>query len=176
MISVAIVTNCTAWLTQIMALALPLLSAASSCLFNKQSRRRRRERKAERGGEQRGEGRDWWRVRRTGALWPRSNVYPLNHSKSHLPPSAPPSALHEKHYLSAGAIIHRWLPPSQQPATMHFQHWVLCVWVFVCVLVCVCVCLLVWPCEWSRKFREEENKRKRICLHIDFFVPSYLCV
>lgn len=38
-LSVTIVINCTAWLTQIMALALLLLSPASSCLFNKQSSR-----------------------------------------------------------------------------------------------------------------------------------------
>lgn len=60
-----------------------------------------------------------------GAPRAQSNVYPLNHSKSHLPPSAPHSALHEKHYLSTEAINHRWLPPSQQPATMHLQDWML---------------------------------------------------
>ena len=54
MISVTIVTNCTAWLTQIMALALPLLSVASSCLFNKQSSRPKE--KEEQGKKER---REW---------------------------------------------------------------------------------------------------------------------
>lgn len=153
MISVAIVTNCTPWLTQIMALALHLLSAASSCLFNKQSSRRK-ERERQREGK--GRGRNWWWVRRMGALWPWSSVYPLNHSKSHLLPSAPHLALHEKHYLSAGAIIHKWFPPSQQPATMHFQQWRVCL--FVCVwmsFVVYCIHLLVWSLHWYKL--EAEN-------------------
>lgn len=169
MISVAIVTNCTAWLTQITALALPLLSAASSCFFNKQSSRREKREK----GRARGRGRDWWWVRQMGALWPWSNVYPLNHSKSHLLPSAPHSVLHGKHYLSIGTIIHRWLPCSQQPATMHFQEWQCC----VCVYFSVCTrCLPVWACEWCSKFQEEEKQKEKKGYASHFFVYSDYCV
>lgn len=170
MISVAIVTNCTAWLTQITALALPLLSAASSCFFNKQSSRREKREK----GRARGRGRDWWWVRQMGALWPWSNVYPLNHSKSHLLPSAPHSVLHGKHYLSIGAIIHRWLPCSQQPATMHFQEW----------QCCVCVCILAYVLDAYRyklvngvvNFKKKKNKKKKRLCKSFFCIVRLLCV
>lgn len=167
MISVAIVTNCTAWLTQITALALPLLSAASSCFFNKQSSRREKREK----GRARGRGRDWWWVGQMGALWPWSNVYPLNHSKSHLLPSAPHSVLHGKHYLSIRAIIHRWLPCSQQPATMHFQEWQCCVCVYFSVW-----CLPVWACEWCSKFQEEEKQNEKKAMQVIFCIVRLLCV
>lgn len=141
MISVAIVTNSAAWLTQITALALPLLSAASSCLFsiNNLVDVKREKGTARRRGLER--GRDWWWARRMGALRPWSNVYPLNHSKSHLLPSAPHSALHEKHYLSTGAIIHRWLPLlSSLPS--HISN-------TGCCVICACFCVILTLCAFS---------------------------
>lgn len=175
MISVAIVTNSTAWLTQITALALPLLSAASSCLFsiNNLVDVKREEGTARRRGLER--GRDWWWVRRMGALWPWSNVYPLNHSKSHLLPSAPHSALHEKHYLSTGAIIHRWLPllsslPSHISSTG-------------CCVICACFCIILTLCVFSHTctcavnkiwIKVSQNTTVKMCLGVCSSV--YLCL
>lgn len=72
------------------------------------------------------------------------------------------TALHEKHYLSTGAIIHRWLPPSQQSATMHFKHWILCMWTGVSL----------WTVQdvWRRRRERQENKRKWTCLQKDSFI------
>lgn len=154
MISVAIVTNCTAWLTQITALALPLLSAASSCLFNKQSGWWKKEK--ERKGAARKRGRDWCQARRMGALRPWSNVYPLNHSKCHLLPSAPRSALREKHYLSAGAIIHRWLPPFSAVCHHAFPTHA---FLYACLFVSFSFTACIGTAVWGKKRNSAEKER-----------------
>lgn len=150
MISVAIVTNCTAWLTQITALALPLLSAASSCLFNKQSSRqeeREKQSKAEREGIDDGWGE--WKRHSRDLTFTHLTIQKVIFLHQRLTQRCMRNIIFPQELSFTDGF-----PLSGTCQRAHFQRWV----VYVCVSY-IMYCLLIWMYEYCKKFAGHEKEK-----------------